>query len=114
MVMPTDDAPPVHEISVSDLKSMMDRGDRFELIDVRTPAERERAVIEGSRLLDQSVYDELLQADLDARIVFCCHHGERSRQAAEHFRQRGFTNLFNVHGGIDAWSQLIDPRVPRY
>jgi rhodanese-related sulfurtransferase len=43
-----------------------------------------------------------------------CHHGNRSRAAAEHFRQQGFTNLYNVRGGIDAWSQQIDPAVPRY
>ena len=91
----------IREISALDLKAMMDRGESFELIDVRTPAEREVAVIEGSRLLDQETYQALLRADPDAPIVFSCHFGERSRAAAEHFRQQGFTNLYNVHDGID-------------
>jgi len=43
-----------------------------------------------------------------------CHHGIRSRQAAEYFLRQGFTNLYNLSGGIDAWSTLVDPSVPRY
>ena len=104
----------VREISAVDLKAMRDRGEAFDLIDVRSPAEREIGVIPGSRILDQQTYEELLQADPDAPVVFTCHFGERSRAAAEHFRQRGFTNLFNVSDGIDGWSRTVDPSVPRY
>ena len=50
----------------------------------------------------------------DTMIVFHCHHGGRSQQAAEHFAAEGFSNIHNVEGGIDAWSQQIDPSVPRY
>ena len=50
----------------------------------------------------------------DRPLAFLCHHGNSSRQAAEHFRGLGFRQLFNVEGGIDAWSQRIDPSVPRY
>jgi len=46
--------------------------------------------------------------------VFQCHHGIRSQDAAEYFAQAGFTNLYNLRGGIDAWSMLVDPSVPRY
>ena len=46
--------------------------------------------------------------------AFLCHHGNSSRQAAEHFRNQGFHDLYNVEGGIDAWSVEIDPTVPRY
>jgi hypothetical protein len=42
------------------------------------------------------------------------HHGVRSQQAAEYFRHEGFSNLYNLQGGIDAWSLLVDPSVPRY
>ncbi len=108
------DEPPVREISARDLKAMIDRGDAFEFIDVRSPAERAVAVIPGSRLLDPALYEELLGADPEAPIVFSCHFGERSRAAAEHFRRRGFTNLYNVRDGIDGWSRLVDPTVPRY
>ena len=54
------------------------------------------------------------QLDRDALIVFQCHHGIRSQNAAEYFRQQGFTNLCNLQGGIDAWSLQVDPSVPRY
>ena len=56
--------------------------------------------------------------ELDAwrsrRIVVHCHHGGRSQAAAEHFRSRGFTNVNNMAGGIDAWSREVDSEVPRY
>ena len=110
----TDQAPPVREISSTDLKAMMDRGERFELIDVRTPWEREIATIAGSRLLDQAAYDSLIGRDPETPIVFCCHFGERSRAAAEHFRQQGFGNLYNVRDGIDGWSRMVDGSMARY
>ena len=97
-----------------ELKAMMDRGTPFELIDVRTPAERATAMIAGSRLLDQETYDSLLRMDPSTTIAFHCHLGERSRSAAEHFRQQGFLNLYNLQEGIDGWSRFVDPSVPRY
>jgi monothiol glutaredoxin len=104
----------VREIPATELKAMIDRGDPFELIDVRSPAERGLAAIPGSRLLDQSAYDDLIAMDPETPIVFHCHLGTRSRAAAEHFRHQGFTNLFNVTDGIDGWSLRVDPAVPRY
>ena len=53
-------------------------------------------------------------APRDTRLVLHCHHGGRSQQAAEQFVALGFTRVYNVVGGIDAWSQEIDPEVPRY
>jgi monothiol glutaredoxin len=50
----------------------------------------------------------------DTPLAFHCHHGGRSQTAAEHFAGLGYTNVSNVVGGIDAWSQEIDPDVPRY
>jgi len=104
----------VREISAVELKAMIDRGERFELIDVRTPGERDIAALEGARLLDQREYDELIRMGEETPIVFLCHHGNRSRAAAEHFRQQGFTNLYNVRDGIEGWSVTVDPSVPRY
>ena len=92
----------------------MASGAALELVDVRTDHERAIAAIEGSRLLDRAYHDALIQRDRDTPIVFMCHHGIRSRAAAEYFRDRGFTNLYNLSGGIDAWSTLVDPTVPRY
>jgi len=73
----------VREISAVELKAMIDRGERFELIDVRTPVERDIASLEGARLLDQREYDDLIQMDEETPIVFLCHHGNRSRAARE-------------------------------
>ena len=106
--------PPVRQISVVELRELMESETAYELVDVRTDAERAVATIGGFRLLDQTYHDHLVERDRDTPIIFQCHHGIRSQQAAEYFRQRGFRNLYNVKGGIDVWSQLIDPLVPRY
>lgn len=105
---------PIRELSAPDLKALIAGGTSIELVDVRTGQERAIAAIDGSRLLDQAYHDELLERDRDAPIAFMCHHGIRSRQAAEYFHRHGFTNLYNLSGGIDAWSTLVDPAVPRY
>ena len=92
----------------------MESGTPFEFVDVRTDEERAVAKIEGSRLLDEAYHDALLTLDRDTPIVFQCHHGVRSQQAAEYFRQHGFRSLHNLSGGIDAWSTSVDPSIPRY
>jgi monothiol glutaredoxin len=84
------------------------------LLDVRTPEEREKAAIEGARLLDQAVADELAAMSRDTVLVFHCHHGGRSQAAAEHFVGLGFQKVYNLVGGIDAWSIEVDPSLPRY
>ena len=55
-------------------------------------------------------------AELDAAkpLVVMCHSGGRSRRVAEFLQGNGFTNVFNLKGGIDAWSTQVDSRVPRY
>jgi monothiol glutaredoxin len=106
--------PEIRQLWAAELKGLLDSGAALELVDVRTPEEREIARIEGARLLDQAYHDELLTRDRSTPLVFQCHHGIRSQQAAEYFRHHGFTELYNLAGGIDAWSALVDPSVPRY
>lgn len=106
--------PAVHQMSAQTLKHLLDDGTPLLLIDVRTVTERAIAVIDGARLLDQACHDDLLQVAKDTLIVFQCHHGIRSQAAAEYFLDKGLTNLHNLAGGIDAWSQLVDSSVPRY
>ena len=99
------------------LDEQHDSWDEFEtqLMEMEAKAEeRAIATIDGSRLLDQAYHDALLLRDRDTPIVFQCHHGIRSQLAAEYFRRQGFSNLYNLSGGIDAWSALVDPSVPRY
>ena len=107
-------APRLRELSVSDLKAMMDAGEDFKLVDVRTPSEFETARIEGAQLLDEGLYDQLLALPTDTRLVFLCHHGPRGEDAAKQFMAQGFSDVHNVTGGMDAWSLEIDPEIPRY
>lgn len=104
----------VRQMSVTELARKLAAGERFGLFDVRTVEERAVAHIEGARLLDSEVVAQLEQLDKGTPLVFHCHHGGRSQRAAEHFAALGFTNVWNVAGGIDAWSQEVDPSVPRY
>jgi len=104
----------VRQITVQELKSMIDAGERFEFIDVRTPEERATASIPGTVLINEDVARRLESLPRDTVLVFHCHHGGRSQAAAEHFADLGFTDVRNVAGGIDAWSREIDPEVPRY
>ncbi len=106
--------PPVQPMDVHELKRRLDAGEPLHLFDVRTPEERAQARIDAARLLDADAGAAIQSLPRDAVLVFHCHHGGRSQQAAEHFRSLGFVNVFNLTGGIDAWSQAIDPSVPRY
>lgn len=106
--------PRVQPMTVRELKTKLDAGEELLLIDVRTEGERQTAHIAASRLLDDGLRDELEDLDRDRVLVFQCHHGHRSQRAAEQYIQAGFRRVYNLIGGIDAWSQEIDPSVPRY
>ncbi|MEQ8232387.1 MAG: Grx4 family monothiol glutaredoxin [Gammaproteobacteria bacterium] len=105
---------PVAQMTVSELKAHRDAGDTLHLFDVREQAERDIAVIEGAQLLDEAAVAFIDTLPRDAMLVFHCHSGVRSQAAAEYFRGQGYTNVYNLAGGIDAWSREIDPGVPRY
>jgi monothiol glutaredoxin len=107
-------APKVRQMTPHELKLLMESGREFVLVDVRTEEERAIARIEGARVLDEAGYESLIGLDHDAAVVFQCHHGIRSQAAAEHFARAGFRNVYNLDGGIEAWSRTVDPRVPRY
>jgi sulfur-carrier protein adenylyltransferase/sulfurtransferase len=105
----------VPEISVQELKARMDARHEFALIDVREPFEFEIARIDGATLIPLGEIQERAD-ELDRRqtLIVHCHSGRRSAQAVQLLKQRGFTNVYNLEGGIDAWSEYIDPAVPRY
>ena len=102
-------------MSARELKRKMDAREAFELIDVREPFEYEIARIDGSKLIPLGEIaqraDELQREQM---IVVHCHSGGRSAEGVRLLRQRGFTNVYNLEGGIDAWSDEIDPSVPKY
>jgi len=84
------------------------------LIDVRSPVEWDLAKISGAALINEELAQEIMTWPKDTPIVFFCHHGQRSMDAASYFAGHGFTNARSMTGGIDAWSQSVDPSVPRY
>ncbi|MFO0723647.1 MAG: Grx4 family monothiol glutaredoxin [Myxococcota bacterium] len=106
--------PKVRTLTARELKARLDAHDKLWLFDVRTDMEIALARIEGARVLDEAADDDIQRLSKDAMLVFHCHHGQRSRSAAEHYLKEGYTNVYNLEGGIDAWSKDIDPSVPRY
>jgi monothiol glutaredoxin len=105
--------PRVKPMSPTELASLRKAGEAIHLFDVRGDRERALATIEGDVALDDAGQQKLADLSKDARIVLYCHHGIRSRTAAEELLSRGYTNVYNLVGGIDAYS-AIDPSVPRY
>jgi len=104
----------VKNLTATELKAWMDEGKSFELIDVRGDDERNIAKIDRARALDVEGEKHLAGLDKKTAIVFQCHHGMRSKSAAERFLREGFSNVYNLEGGIEAWSQKVDTKVPRY
>ena len=105
------------EVDVHVVKSLIDQGDDFLLLDCRENDEFDLVRIEGSQLIPMSelmVRAEELRPHLERRIVVHCHHGGRSQQVTQWLRQQGYSGAQNMAGGIDAWSVEIDPKLPRY
>jgi monothiol glutaredoxin len=105
--------PRVKSLSATEAKALLDAG-KLELFDVRPEAERARAKIDIAKSLDAEGQKLLFSLPKDTAIALHCHHGMRSRNAAEQILREGFTNVYNLEGGIEAWSRDVDPSVPRY
>jgi rhodanese-related sulfurtransferase len=111
----TGDGSEYQTISPAELKERMERGNALLVVDVREPVEHEIARIEGARLLPLSRFPEWADGlDPETEIVFMCHHGIRSAQVCRYLAWQGFKHLYNLSGGIDAWSWEADKSVPRY
>ncbi len=108
------------EISVEALHDLRTQALPHRLLDVREESEWHLARIEGAELLPLSRLARELEAalpanlDKDSTIVVVCHHGVRSAQVTAWMSQQGYTGVYSLDGGIEAWSQRIDPHVPRY
>ena len=105
--------PPVRSLSAQELAQQLESGS-ITLVDVRGYYERARASIECAWLLDKETMEKLEALPKETALAFLCHHGNSSQGAAEYFRKQGFTNVFNVAGGIHAWSMEVDDSVPTY
>ena len=105
------------EIDVHEVKRLLDSQADFLLIDCREASENEYCRIEGSRLIPMNETPDRineLERHRDSRIIIHCHHGGRSFQVVQWLRSQGFHQAQNMTGGIESWSQSIDPSVPRY
>jgi monothiol glutaredoxin len=106
--------PRVRPLTAKELHARFEAGEPTYLFDVRPEVERKIAKIERALPLDAAGVEALEKLPKDAPLVFQCHHGVRSRAAADEAIRRGFLRVYNFEGGIDAWSQDVDPTVPRY
>ncbi len=103
------------QIDPAELKSQLDNGTEWKIFDIREDFEIEIAKLEKSEILTQEIAYEMMQKwPKDTNIVFYCHTGVRSLEAASYFKGHGLPNVKSLKGGIDRWSQEIDSSVARY
>jgi len=106
---------PITQCTAQHVQQRQENGDKFLLLDVREPNEFAFAHIQGSLHIPlRQLPDRAVELDKEQDIVVLCHHGMRSQQACLFLEQYGFNRLFNLKGGIDAWSLSCDPSIPRY
>jgi rhodanese-related sulfurtransferase len=107
----------VREIGVRELAERMAHGEKPFLVDVRQPWEHEVAHLAGDVLVplpELSQRTGEIQPAPGQLVVCYCHHGIRSLHAVMVLAGSGLRDAVSLHGGIEAWSQEVDPAVPRY
>ncbi|MBT3921824.1 MAG: rhodanese [Nitrospina sp.] len=105
----------VKQLQPLELKKKLDNGEDIFLLDVREPWEFSLSSINGSENFPLGeVVDRQQEFIYEEEIVVICHYGERSQRAAMELVESGFKTVYNLVGGIDAWSQVVDSTVPRY
>jgi len=109
-------APPTSmtDITVEELKKRLDRGDDLFVLDVREPHEYQICNIGGYLIPLNDLPKRVSELDSSREIVVHCKMGGRSAKAADFLRQSGFTKVHNLTGGINAWAERVDPKVPKY
>jgi sulfur-carrier protein adenylyltransferase/sulfurtransferase len=109
-----DQADDVPEITVRELKEKLENGQNVSVLDVREPHEYEVANIDARLIPLAELPERLIELDRDETLAVHCKTGSRSARAVQLLKEAGFQNVYNVRGGITAWSEEIDPSVPRY
>jgi sulfur-carrier protein adenylyltransferase/sulfurtransferase len=105
------------ELEVAELKERLDRGEAIRLVDVREPFEWRIANLGayGASMIPLGdVPDRLDELDPDGEIILYCRSGARSADVTRYLRSLGYAGARNLRGGILAWSEEIDPSIPRY
>lgn len=105
----------IPQLSPTELKQWLDEGREIILLDVREDEEVALCSLPGHTHIPMNMLP-LRQNELSdgLPIVVYCHHGMRSLYSAMYLAEAGFESLYNLQGGIDAWSQQVDPNTPRY
>jgi rhodanese-related sulfurtransferase len=102
-------------LTVEDLAVQIAAGTQPRIIDIREPYEWRICHLVGAEHLPLSDIQTWWPGlDRDESIVFYCHHGRRSAAVCSALAAEGFRHLYNLEGGIDAWSSVVDPGLPRY
>lgn len=105
----------INQLKPTELSELMENGSSFRLIDVREEWEFRAAKLDGAELIP---LNEFLNCESrlneNEKIIIYCHHGIRSYSACAYLKQKGFKDVYNLQGGIDAWSRDVDSKIPIY
>ena len=114
-IVQSDAADRAMQIEPQELSNRLSAGEKINVLDVRTREEFEAVKIEGAQLFTQDSMQTILSTwSREELLVVYDHDGTRSLDAAAYFQGHGFTNVKSLRGGIDTWSQEVDPTLPRY
>lgn len=102
------------QVEPADVKASLDRGETFSFIDVRPPQEWELVRIEEAELIDYSDSSRYMGLPKDHKFVFACKTGQRSLDVAAYFKGHGFSQVYSMRGGLDAWRTQVDQNLPVY
>ena len=100
------------QVEPEQLKAWLDAGAPLYFIDLRHPTEAERIPVAGAERLDFANQAKYMELPKDTRIVFLCQSGLASLDAAAYFAGHGFSDVYSVRGGVDAWRARVDPSLP--
>ena len=104
----------VKEENFRETKRRIDAGEEVYILDVRERWEYKLAQIGGKLIPQNEVPQRLAEIDREREVIVHCHAGVRSQRIAEFLKQQGYPRVVNLAGGIHAWSEEIDPKVPKY
>lgn len=106
----------IEQLTVEKLKGQLDQKENLPVIlDVREPWELDVCSMGGTHNIPMGqIQNRIDELNKDRGIVIMCHHGIRSQRVALFLQQQGFTNIYNLSGGIDAWAKQIDPQMAKY
>ncbi|NBX76413.1 MAG: sulfurtransferase [Proteobacteria bacterium] len=105
----------IEQITALEAQHLIQVEPTAQILDVRETWEREFGSLPKSKPLNKNLFKEILKTNpKDTPVILYCHFGVRSLDAAHHFCREGFSRVYTIRGGIDAWSTQVDASIPRY